>query len=291
LTVRRGIKGIVFEIKKIGVPPVKCQGIKTKLVPFILNNINWKENGRWIEPFLGSGVVVFNLAPRRALLCDTNSHIIELYSAIQVGEVTGASVRQFLTEEGTKLERSGGDYYYEVRDRFNDTGSSYDFIFLNRSCFNGVMRFNRNGRFNVPFCKKPTRFTASYITKIANQIDWVGRQMKGNDWQFRASNWKTTLSEANPEDFVYLDPPYIGRHTDYFNSWDETEAIDLAERTLKLPCGFALSMWLENRYRKNDHIERHWQGTEIKSTRHFYHVGSTETLRNTMDEALIFRAS
>jgi len=63
--------------------------------------------------------------------------------------------------------------------------------------------------------------------------------------------------------------------------------IDLAETTLKLPCKFALSMWLENRYRKNDHIEQHWQGTEIETTRHFYHVGASEDLRNAMDEALV----
>lgn len=283
----------MFKIDKVGVPPVKCQGIKTKLLRFILNNINWDsaKSGRWIEPFLGSGVVAFNLAPERALLCDTNSHIINLYRSIQTGKITKETIRKFLAEEGAKLEQQGGDYYYKVRERFNAAGSSYDFLFLNRSCFNGVMRFNRAGGFNVPFCKKPTRFTRSYISKIANQIAWAQDQMRGKDWEFRVSDWRSTLSEAMRQDFVYLDPPYIGRHTDYFNSWDETEAINLAQRTLKLPCGFALSMWLENRYRKNDHIERHWQGTEIKSTRHFYHVGSSETLRNAMDEALVLRAS
>ena len=106
-------------------PPVKCQGIKTKLVPFILESIEWTENetGTWIEPFLGSGVVAFNLAPRRALLADTNDHIIKLYQSIQKGEIQPEAVRQFLTEEGEKLKHSGGDYYYEVRDRFNGHGS------------------------------------------------------------------------------------------------------------------------------------------------------------------------
>src|SRR5205814_766906 len=76
---------IVFKVEKVGVPPVKCQGIKTKLVPFILENIRWSESetGRWIEPFLGSGVVAFNFAPQKALLADTNSHIIKLYQSIQ----------------------------------------------------------------------------------------------------------------------------------------------------------------------------------------------------------------
>src|SRR5882724_4544828 len=199
--------GYVFKVDKVSAPPVKCQGIKTKLVPFILNNINWDDasSGRWIEPFLGSGVVAFNLAPHRALLCDTNTHIINLYRSIQSGDITSDTTRRFLVDEGAKLERLGDEHYYKIRDRFNREGSPYDFIFLNRACFNGVMRFNRKGGFNVPFCKKPTRFTKSYITKIVNQIDWASRLMQGKDWEFRVSNWKATLTEASQIDFVYLD--------------------------------------------------------------------------------------
>ena len=76
-----------LQIERVGVPPIKCQGIKTKLVPFIFSSITWKatDGARWIEPFLGSGVVTFNLMPKRALLADTNIHIINLYKAIQSG--------------------------------------------------------------------------------------------------------------------------------------------------------------------------------------------------------------
>jgi DNA adenine methylase len=66
-------------ISKISVPPIKCQGIKTKLIPFIAENIEWNGKGKWIEPFLGSGVVLFNIQPDIALISDTNKHIIELY--------------------------------------------------------------------------------------------------------------------------------------------------------------------------------------------------------------------
>ncbi|MGH9753324.1 MAG: DNA adenine methylase [Blastocatellia bacterium] len=276
---------------RVGVPPVKCQGIKTKLVPFIFNSIQWEgqKGARWIEPFLGSGVVAFNLAPEQALLSDTNQHIINLYKAIQRDEMNRGIVREFLCEEGRKLAVGGADYYYEVRRRFNEVGSPFDFLFLNRSCFNGVVRFNRHGQFNVPFGHKPQRFTQAYITKIVNQVGWVAKQMRDKDWEFRAAKWNEILPEAKPEDFVYLDPPYIGRHTDYYSLWDEAEAERLALAARRLPCGFALSMWLENRYRKNDHLEECWSGLEMRVCSHFYHVGSTETLRNEMDESLIVK--
>ena len=105
------------------------------------------------------------------------------------------------------------------------------------------------------------------------------------------ADWRETLSFAEENDFVYLDPPYIGRHTDYFNNWTEKDAIELSEYSRKLQCGYALSMWLENKYRKNDHIENHWNNLEIKSFAHFYHVGSKESLRNEMQEGLAIKPS
>jgi DNA adenine methylase len=277
-------------LPRVGVPPIKCQGIKTKLVPFIASQICWQGAGRWIEPFLGSGVVAFNLLPDRALLADTNRHIINFYRAIQAGDLTGASVREFLQAEGATLQ-AHGDYYYEVRHRFNHCAAPLDFLFLNRACFNGLMRFNRRGQFNVPFCRKPQRFSPSYITKIANQVDWTAQQMAGKDWDFRVAPWQETISSANPKDFVYLDPPYIGRHTDYYNSWHLLEAQQLAAIAQALPCDFALSMWLHNQYRQNLHIQECWQGLEVHAHDHFYHVGSQENWRGAVTEALLLKSS
>ena len=280
-----------FQIGRVMVPPIKCQGIKTKLVPFIFKSIKWtvKDGARWIEPFLGSGVVALNLVPDRALLSDTNEHIIAFYRAVQCGEANPGNVREFLNAEGKKLGAHGDDYYYEVRERFNEERSPLDFLFLNRSCFNGVMRFNSSGKFNVPFGHKPNRFTPAYITKIVNQVNWTAKQFKRKDWKLRVAKWDQILAEAQAGDFVYLAPPYIGRHVDYYNSWDKEEAARLATVAKGLPCGFALSMWLENRYRKNVHIEECWDGLEIRICSHFYHVGSREDLRNEMDEALLIK--
>jgi len=223
------------------------------------------------------------------VLADTNKYIIALYQAIQRGEMNRETTRDFLTSEGKKLEQGGAGYFYKVRERFNETGSPFDFLFLNRSCFNGVMRFNRRGDFNVPFGHKPQRFAPAYITKIVNQVGWAARQMHDKDWEFRVAPWDEVVADVQLGDFVYLDPPYIGRHTDYFNSWDEAEAIKLAEVARALPCGFALSMWLENRHRKNAHIGECWSGLELKISAHFYHVGSRENYRNEINEAIVIK--
>jgi DNA adenine methylase len=278
------------EIVHVKTPPIKCQGIKTKLINFISQNIEWEGNGRWIEPFLGSGVVLFNLQPERALAADTNQHIIHLYRSIQDGRITPNLVREFLQQEGEQLARTGtgtDSYYYEVRRRFNLEHNPLDFLFLSRACFNGMMRFNSHGEFNVPFCRKPNRFRQGYITKIVNQVEWVQNVMEGKDWLFISQPWHETLRQVSAGDFIYLDPPYIGRHADYYNAWKEEEASALAVQTQLSPAGFALSMWKENTYRTNEHLLE-WSGTE-RTMAHFYHVGATENLRNEMEEALIIK--
>lgn len=268
-------------------PPIKSQGIKTKLVPLILASVKWDGKGRWVEPFLGSGAVLFNIQPDKALISDTNRHVIEIYKAIQTGEMSSASLRRYLEEEGGKLESQGEEYYYEVRERFNDSGNPFDFVFLNRASFNGVIRFNSKGRFNVPFCKKVGRFRPAYITKICNQVAWVARVLQNKDWTFIVQDWRETISCVTSDDFVYLDPPYIGRHTDYFNNWTDSDADELAEAIKELTCGFAYSMWKRNKYRENEHLIKHFSHYPCVTYSHYYHVGSTEDLRNAMEEALI----
>jgi DNA adenine methylase len=276
-------------ILKVVAPPLKCQGIKTKLVPFLAATIEWEGLGRWIEPFSGSSVVALNIAPDKASLFDANPHIIDIYQGIQQGRFNPKSVREFLELEGEQLRKSDGAHYYDVRARFNEHKDPLDYLFLNRACFNGLVRFNKKGFFNVPFCKKPDRFRPAYVTKIVNQITWVQRQIAGRDWQWKHGDWREALKSAKPNDFVYLDPPYIGRHSNYFNQWTEADAIELAERSRQLSCGLGLSMWLRNKYRENTHIDDHWSWASLHTTEHFYHVGSKETLRNSVTEALLVR--
>jgi len=271
------------------VPPLKCQGIKTKLVADIKALARQSEFDRWVEPFCGSCVVALNVQPKVALLCDTNVHIIGLYQDIKEKQITASTAREFLEEEGEKLRLSGEEYYYIVRERFNDTPSSLDFLFLNRSCFNGVIRFNRKGRFNVPYGHKPERFAKAYITKITNQIKRIAEVLSQSDWTFAVSDFRDTLAQAKQGDIVYADPPYAGRHVDYFNSWSEDDEVELTQMLKGLPCNFILSTWHSNRFRTNQLIEDNWMLKPFKvlTKEHFYHVGSSESLRHSMLEALI----
>lgn len=170
--------------EKVHVPPIKTQGIKTKLVPWIARCAPSAAWTVWVEPFVDSGVVGFNLAPRRALFSDTNVHIIDFYRSIQDGQLTAAGCRKFLESEGARLKSRGG-YYYEVRDRFNESHDPYDFLFLNRSCFNGLMRFNRQHRYNVPYGHKDDRFSNAYITKIVDQFEHVQGKIAKSDLEVR----------------------------------------------------------------------------------------------------------
>lgn len=274
---------------KIIVPPIKCQGIKTKIVPFIRDHVVRDEQGLWIEPFVGTGVVAFNIAPQRALLIDKNQYIILLYQGIQNGSITPQTIREFLEYHGAVLEQRGAEYYREMRDSFNQNGDPLFFLFLNRSDFNGMIRFNRQGKFNVPFCQKPNRFSKAYITKICNQVAKVGEIMRDKDWVFKCGSWKDAFFNASESDYIYLDPPYIGRDTSYVGEWPEEEAIALADYSKKTPANVCLSMWRENEFRRNEHLYEHWSDFKWYECEHFYHIGARETNRHPMMEVLAIK--
>jgi len=273
--------------KNIYVPPIKSQGIKTKLVPWINSIIPEPFTGTWIEPFMGTGVVAFNVCPKSAILGDSNPHLINFYIALQKKQITPDIVKIFLKKEGANLLEKGEDHYYKIRERFNEKHAPLDFLFLNRACFNGMIRFNRKGHFNVPFCRKPERFAQAYITKIVNQVEYVYYLLQFNNFKFVYQDFKETIEMANSNDIIYCDPPYIDRHTDYFNGWDEKKEKELYKSLKNIKSSFILSTWHHNDYRENDYIESLWSEFEILTREHFYHVGGKELNRNPMIEALI----
>lgn len=277
------------------VPPIKSQGIKTKLVSWINDlilhsDINLISN--WYEPFFGTGVVGFNSPLKgKFIVGDTNPHIINFYSSVQSGDITVQKMREYLSKADELLssaDDNGYAYYREVRDRFNKEHSPYDFIFLSRAGFNGMMRFSKKGDWNIPFCKKPNRFAQAYVTKICNQLESVTSVIKEKDWTFCNCDFVEIIKQAKKGDLIYCDPPYFGRYVDYYNGWTEADEKRLFDALSKTPAHFILSTWHHNDFRKNDMIDKYWGKFNVITQDHFYYGGGKIENRHPMVEALVF---
>jgi len=281
-------KKTIMATKKIIIPPIKSQGIKTKLVPWI-NDIAPKVSGKWIEPFLGTGVVAFNSGYKHAILNDTNPHIIKFYKDIQQNLITGDTIKKYLRQEGELLRNAdehGYEHFRKIKDRFNSEFSSLDFMFLSRAGFNGMMRFNKKGQWNIPFCKKPDRFAQAYITKISNQVIAVSGVIK-SDWIFYNKSFSEIIPLATKDDIIYCDPPYYGRYVDYYNGWSEKDEETLFNLLSETKAKFILSTWHHNDYRANEMIKKHWKMFNIVTRDHFYHSGGKIENRRQVVEALV----
>ncbi len=276
---------------RVIVPPIKSQGIKTKLVPWIME-LSPKVTGKWIEPFLGTGVVAFNSGYKKAILNDTNPHIINFYKSLQNKEISAPLMKHYLEQEGELLSKANNDgyeHYLKVRTRFNaGEYSPYDFIFLSRAGFNGMMRFNNKGNWNIPFCKKPDRFAQAYITKITNQLLTVSQIIQPEpNWIFYNKSFADIIPLATANDIIYCDPPYYGRHVDYFNGWTENDEELLFKLLSETKAKFILSTWHHNDWRHNEMIDKFWNKFNIVTKDHFYHNGGNIENRRTVVEALV----
>lgn len=276
---------------KVIVPPIKSQGIKTKLVPWIMELVESSNiDGRWIEPFLGTGVVAFNSGFKKAILNDSNPHIINFYKKIQSKDITPLNVKEYLVKEGVLLssaDEEGYEHYRAVRTRFNETFTPLDFLFLSRAGFNGMIRFSKKGKWNIPFCKKPNRFDQSYVTKIVNQVKNV-KEVITDKWLFVNGPFQDIVKMATKEDIIYCDPPYLGRYVDYYNGWTEEDEFELFSLLSKTKAKFILSTWHHNQYRNNEMIDKYWSKFNISTKDHFYHSGGKIENRQSIVEALVY---
>jgi DNA adenine methylase len=104
---------------------------------------------------------------------------------------------------------------------------------------------------------------------------------------FVCSDFRKLIPTVSEDDFIYCDPPYFGRHVDYYNSWGEQEEQELYDLLSSTPAKFILSTWHSNRYRNNPAIEKYAYRFTILTREHFYHVGANEENRNPMLEAIV----
>ena len=171
------------------------------------------EHMRHVEPFVGGGALFFSRRPGRALLTDINPALVAAYSAIRddVNGVIGA-LRGL-------ADRHSRDSYYEVRESYNQgrrissSKRAAMFIYLNKTCFNGLHRVNRKGEFNVPVgsYKNPRILNEEGLHAASRVLQRAG---------LKCAPFETLLEDAKPGDFVYFDPPYEPiSHTASFTSY------------------------------------------------------------------------
>ncbi|MGC9503183.1 DNA adenine methylase [Baaleninema sp.] len=175
-------------------PPLKWAGGKRWLVKYLQPWWETHQDKRLVEPFCGGLAVTLGLSPQQALLNDINPHLINFYTWVQ---------------KGLKLEIptcNDSEVYYQHRERFNELieQNAYHqkeaaeiFYYLNRSGFNGLCRFNKKGKFNVPFGRYKT------INYIADFKDY---QELFENWEFKNLDFEEL--DIEDSDFIYADPPY-----------------------------------------------------------------------------------
>jgi DNA adenine methylase len=207
--------------------------------------------------------------------------------------ISAPLMKQYLEKEGNLLreaENNGYEHYLRVRSRFNSGEfSPFDFIFLSRAGFNGMMRFGSKGNWNIPFCKKPHRFSQAYITKITNQVDMVSQIIQPEPkWIFYNKSFANIIPLATEADIIYCDPPYYGRHVDYYNGWTKKDEELLFKLLSETKAKFVLSTWHHNDWRENEMINRFWSKFNIITKDHFYHNGGSIENRRTVVEALVY---
>ena len=275
------------------IPPIKIQGKKTKIVPKIMEIADGllsehPEIDTWVEPFLGSGVVAFNCPGRikKVIVNDINPHIIKFYKGVADGIITSDRIKEVFDIHNQNLLKDGYDYYNRIKDRFNQSFDTMDFLFLTRTGFNGVMRFNNSGKWNVPFCKLNNRLSKNVIDDLVSSVDELSRLFKSKEFIFYNKSFEEVIESAPENSIFYCDPPYYGLQVQYFKGWGKEDEIRLNEM-LKDKM-FIYSTWLEDGIRENMMINKYWGEYEIEGKKHKYNVAEKAEKRNQVTEGLIY---
>jgi DNA adenine methylase len=184
----------------------------------------------YYEPFLGGGAVFFYLQPPQAVLTDINADLILTYQCVR------DNLEELINLLQKHKQRHNSEYYYDVRGYYTGTNlqKAARFIYLNKTCFNGLYRVNSQGKFNVPVGKyKNPGICQEEVLKVASQ---ALKKVK-----IKNVNFEEVVNHANDSnDFVYFDPPYYplsqtSNFTAYSNfCFDENQQIKLRDIFIKL---------------------------------------------------------
>ena len=184
-------------------PLVKWSGGKSDEIK--LFQYYFPENyATYIEPFVGGGSVYFHLNPLRAVISDVHVELIDLYKSIGKGK--GQEIYDFMQE--TPNEETT---YYKVRDEMlikDELDSAKRFYYQRKTCFRGMLRYNKNGKFNIPYGKYKT---INYTELINKEYETLLERT-----EVVMSDFEDIFEKYNDENnFMFLDPPYDSEFTDY----------------------------------------------------------------------------
>lgn len=221
-------------------PVIKWSGSKRSQCDEIINQFP-KHIDTYYEPFLGGGSVMRRLMERddvaveNYVCSDLNRDLINLWNGIKNDPSDISTRYEEMWGEMNSLsdQRKKADYFNEVRDRLNATHDHRDFMFIMRTCTNGMPRYNKNGDFNNSFHITRNGIEPQTLRNII--FDWSVK-LNQKDVKFLHRSFEDVV--ANEEDYVYMDPPYMNTKGMYFSSFDSGKLFDFM-RSLKCKYSFS----------------------------------------------------
>lgn len=198
-------------------PVIKWSGSKRSQADFISSLIP-KDYDTYYEPFIGGGSILYAANPNNGVCGDICSPLIDLWKRIQRNP---DELSESYKNNWSRLQKEGYLVYYEIRDRFNNNPNPDDLLFLSRTCVNGLIRFNSEGKFNNSFHLTRKGIKPDTLDKIIH--DWSTRIQNVT---FVEGDYRKTTSEVTKGDFVYLDPPYQNTKGRYYGTIDFDDFCD-----------------------------------------------------------------
>lgn len=270
---------------KVIQPFLKWAGGKRQLLPEIRKYVP-KRMGTYYEPFLGGAAVLFDLQPKKAVINDINSELINTYLVIK------NNVEDLI--EDLKKHENTSDYYYKIRDldrdknqfsKLSDVEKASRLIYLNKTCFNGLFRVNSQGQFNVPFGRyKNPNIVNEFVLRA------VSHYLNNNEVEILNVDFADAVSNAKKGDFVYLDSPYdpvsdTASFTGYtlggFNKDEQIRLRDLFVDLDKRGCKVLLSN------SATDFIKDLYKDYRIEIVSATRNINSIASKRGKIDEVLV----
>ena len=214
-----------------GKPFVKWAGGKRQIIDK-LKQYAPDEYNTYYEPFVGGGALLFELSPKKAVINDYNEELMNVFKCIK----DETKFSKMCTELNRYEVAHSEEFYYEMRSKdkekakylkMPDYKKAARTIYLNKACFNGLYRVNKNNEFNVPFGKK-----TKVNTYDGQNLGIIHSYLNFNDITIQSIDFEESVKSAKKGDFIYFDPPYdseTGTFNDYTeNGFGKEEQVRLA---------------------------------------------------------------